>query len=211
MPSYWEILRSNTFFGKETKIGFAVLAPKRWQWDIDNKVTYFNEEQRLLKLIVVEKGRLFLNGIPLTTTTMNQPGKYDNYYLYVIDREGKIFVTPKQINSENKIYHSSLLAGGTVLCAGYLKVENGFLKEIDNGSIHYNYPNSSCMFKLLSHLRKNGLDLNSFSVRFYHKELGPPTLYHTALKFLEDFPYVDLIEAPSSSSTTTTNSIIKIF
>ena len=131
MPSYWEILRSNTFFGKETKIGFAVLAPKRWQWDIDNKVTYFNEEQRLLKLIVVEKGRLFLNGIPLTTTTMNQPGKYDNYYLYVIDREGKIFVTPKQINSENKIYHSSLLAGGTVLCAGYLKVENGFLKEID--------------------------------------------------------------------------------
>lgn len=180
---------SLVFFGKDTRYNFAVLDPSRWFLDRAQKVTYFkiNELQNLK--IHIKEGLFYKGERLFNTSCPGEVGKYKTHFLYTFDKNHNIYITPKFPSENRKIYNSSILSGKPVITAGYLRVENGKLKEIDNGSIHYNHPSAGCMFKLISYFRKNKVDLDNFKVIFYSKQPKRPIIYNTAMSFLSEYPY----------------------
>ncbi len=68
-------------------------------------------------------------------------------YLYTIDGYGHLNI---QRGDDTRVHHNNLLEGGTVVCAGIIQFQDGFISYIDTISGHYT-PNPSDL--------KNGLNL----------------------------------------------------
>ena len=70
--------------------------------------------------------------------------------LFVLSLSNELYVGPWQ-------YHSFPMAGGDVLCAGTIQIQNGTVTHIKNDSGHYK-PVDVSLVKLLQHLQMNGVD-----------------------------------------------------
>jgi hypothetical protein len=189
MTSFKNKILSAVFYGKDNKYNFAVLNPKRWLWDKKNNIHYFNENELFKHKIHIENGFFYQNNRLLTTFSPKNEGRYKTHFLYAFGVDKNIYATPKSLSNNNKLYHSSILSGRPVICAGYIQIQNGRLIEIDNGSIHYNHPAAGCMFKLIAHLRKQKVTLDKFKIKFFSKNPEMPTSYRTAIEFLSKYPY----------------------
>ena len=89
--------------------------------------------------------------------TYNNEGtkkRWGNYpAIWVMDLKGNLYVVPKQF--PGKFNHSSIMAGGDVLCAGEIIVKNGKITHINNRSGHYR-PGSGDLRMALKMLRDAG-------------------------------------------------------
>ncbi|NIO02195.1 MAG: hypothetical protein GTO42_08640 [Candidatus Latescibacteria bacterium] len=66
----------------------------------------------------------------------------------------------------DNFFHSSYLAGGTILCSGTIKIVNGEVREITDESGHYK-PTPYHIINLLETLRMHGVDLGAIWVHCY--------------------------------------------
>lgn len=101
-------------------------------------------------------GRLFTDAAcrtPLDTQRSSNIFTGAGTAIYVMSATGSFHVA-----SQLKDYrhHSSILAGANVACAGEIRVENGFLKLINNKSGHYK-PNQLHLYQVLHQLKKNSV------------------------------------------------------
>ncbi len=82
-------------------------------------------------------------------------------FLFVMTMSGELFVRPETAKG---IYHSSLVGGKPVLCAGTICIDaQGMITRICNNSGHYG-PADTAMAKVLQRLRLAGVNLSSITV-----------------------------------------------
>jgi len=100
---------------------------------IGGNLEYLDNQERQALLLSCKDGKLCLGASesPYTTTGHND--------LWVEDCNKNFYLKPSgDIGaSGGAFHHSSFLAGKPVVCGGGIKIRNGDLVEIDNGSGHY--------------------------------------------------------------------------
>lgn len=199
MQNYWKVVQSYTLFGRNREVGFAVMDPQRWLWDKNNTTTYFNEiEQSTSEVYIYQNKFYYVHSKSVVTTSSEQDsGRYRTHFLYSMDRDEHLLITPKRMYDQDGIYHSSLLAGKSSLCCGYLSIVDGVLQEIDNGSNHYGYPGPRALFQVIAVLRQAGISLESFAVKYHAPNVSQPIRYPTARMFLEQHPYTEKDDQPT--------------
>ncbi len=85
----------------------------------------------------------------------------DGGSLYAMDNQGHIYV--HGANAPMDLLHSSFLAGGAVLCAGTIRIEQGQIAWVSTKSGHYK-PSVAQMLNLLERLRIYSVDLDKVTV-----------------------------------------------
>ena len=103
-------------------------------------------------------------------------GLYFSGFAMSMDRE--IYMAPHRFGypGQQHFFHSSYLAGATVMCTGSLRVRAGHVFEISNDSGHYR-PTLDHVLNVLECLRMHGCDLARITVSamsFYRAEMAPP-------------------------------------
>ncbi len=78
---------------------------------------------------------------------------------FVLSTGGDIYVTGAELERGIGLKHTSFMAGASVLAAGTIRCEDGFIKFITSKSGHYQ-PKIQNMLILFEHLRAYGVDLN---------------------------------------------------
>lgn len=100
-----------------------------------------------------EKGLLFTQGKKIDTTR-SIGLEVSGAIIYVMSRDGVLYVSHPDIALDQTFGHSSFLNGQPVICAGDMKVTNGQLLEISFNSGHYK-PTPTHMLNCLKLLEKN--------------------------------------------------------
>ena len=122
-------------------------------------VKYLSPGERQAYRIFVRNGKLFTaNGELFSTATASTVHSGAGRAIFVVDEAGNIFASNFQ--RVGVFHHSSLVAGGKVLTAGELQVENGVLKLISNKSGHYRPPTKSTDV-FLGVMREAGVNTSS--------------------------------------------------
>ncbi len=110
------------------------------QFDIEDKVIYFNFWQMLRCLVIIKDGKFFdIYGNKINTNFREFRWQGVRYFLnstkFVMDVCGNIFLTT--IKDITHLKHSHFLAGRPVAHAGMIDVTDGTLITIDTDSGHY--------------------------------------------------------------------------
>jgi len=155
--------KSSLFEPARNGLAFAQLTAEQFR-ELDKicqsqfNVLYLSKIQRLKFMAIVENGMLQRpGGSPITL----MPGKTVqdelNSCLYAVDKYGNLFVMAE---SEYKVQinHTTLCAGGEVLCAGTMSIKNGQLRGITNNSGHYK-PDSNNLTQVLNILLDSGVPM----------------------------------------------------
>jgi len=188
----WNKVRSHFFAKKYNALNKAVMSEQHiGEEDETNRrpVKYYSDRDRIENQLIIKDG-IFYQADEVTlyqSGSDERSGRYASASLYAIQNE-VLCVAKKVISSTEKINHSSIFAGEPVDCAGSLEINSGVLKHINNCSGHYNAPPAEALFKVISFLRKNKIDLESYSVALHDPKTLKPTLWKTALDFLENYP-----------------------
>jgi len=85
---------------------------------------------------------------------------------YSMSMDRRFYVGPHRAGFDgpySNFYHSSYLAGQTVLCAGEIKIKNGFITEVTDDSGHYQ-PSLTHLVNVLEALRMYGVDVSNIDV-----------------------------------------------
>ena len=115
-------------------------------------VSFARKDERLRNLML----------IPIDGVLFNTKGKKPNgFYIYALDKHGNLIAESSgaDYGSQN-LNHSTLCAGGEVICAGELQLQNGHLTIISNQSGHYK-PNAARLGQAIQILNEE-----------YHLNLG---------------------------------------
>jgi hypothetical protein len=174
-----------------------VMFPKYIDDDKKEGVNYLSPIEQQQSRLVIRNGLIYKHdGVTLLhTVDTRECGEYKVAALYVVDLEGHFYALKKSHDTK-KIKHSSILAGKSVLSAGYISVAYGKLAYISNASGHYQ-PTLEALFKTIYLLRKSGVKLDSFEVRYVSPASLLPIKYITALHFLKDVEYPKEKSKPS--------------
>ncbi len=126
-------------------------------------VHYLNGEQRAAVEVFVDgQGRLVnMDGLPITTHRVEGGEVRGRVGIFVMDREGRIFLTNRQ--SAGRIHHSSLVGGAPVASAGEIEVVEGVIRYVNRNSGHYRPPRES-LGEFLSELHGRGVQTQGISV-----------------------------------------------
>jgi len=157
--------------------------------DREKNVVYFSLKKQEESMVVIKDGLLYESdgNTLLNTINSNLSGRYGLYALYAIDHRGVFHVMAKE-NQQNK--HSSLLAGGDVICAGYISVTDGLLKVITNESGHYK-PKAINLLNAIDVLKSNGVDPDTFGVEYQCNDVLSRSLrtekHDSASDFIADY------------------------
>jgi len=140
-------------------------------------IKYFTDakERKNIRLVAVRDGQevIFQHYIWNTDNRENYttghdfiPGTTDCGDSYAASRLGAIYTAKYSdyYDKQERIQHSSYMGGKAVLCAGMIRVENGRLKHIDNGSGHYQ-PTTENLLTLLRRLDAKGFNLNEVTTK----------------------------------------------
>jgi hypothetical protein len=99
-------------------------------------------------------------------------------YLYVMDGNGKMYVTPETPEIMGKFYHSSFLPGENLAASGTIKMDGGRI-EITNHSGHFE-PTGDNVLSAVHELTSRGVDIKSFG----HMDILSPRIRDVADKAL---------------------------
>ena len=95
---------------------------------------------------------------------------------YSMSMDRRIYIGPHRAGFDgpySNFYHSSYLAGQTVLCAGEMKMKNGIITEVTNDSGHYQ-PSLTHLVNVLEALRMYGVDVSNIDVGWLVKTTPRP-------------------------------------
>lgn len=130
----------------------------------DGKVVrYLDETERKAYLVTIRDGKFYdADGNLLDTTgSVLLHEEEPDLAIWVMDGHGNIYVsTTPEINVFN---HASFLAGGEVAAAGDIKVVNGELRYLTNGSGHYK-PRWNFLKQAMDHMRSQGVQIESSQI-----------------------------------------------
>ncbi len=133
-------------------------------------VVYFAPEQREETRVTVQDGLLHHRGKPLTTEgkpLIGEVGKgieqRSDVMIWAMSPDGDLHVVAGQ---PFRIHHSSIFAGGDVLCAGEIVAKEGRLTLLTNQSGHYK-PKPHTLIAALKKLEEQGLDVSGSKVRIF--------------------------------------------
>jgi hypothetical protein len=151
-------------------------------------VTYFDENQReKFKLRIDENGHFFLGGNKSEFTSGDVKASSplaQRWHLFAIAPDGTFYVHTK---IPQQIHHSSMLAGGNVICAGFLSIQKGKLEAIYNSSGHYQ-PGIEAMFQTINLLMGHGIEPHTYSVKYEYSPVKAPKMFTTAKIFIDSVP-----------------------
>jgi len=171
-------------------------------------VTYFDEQQReKYKLRIDKNGFFYLGGSTkeFTSGAVSDASPLgQRFHLFAIAPDGTFYVHTKV---PQKIHHSSMLAGGDVICAGFVSIKDGKLVSIFNSSGHYQPTIANVFMTIELLLDSHGIVPSSYEIRYSTGRA--PKIYSTAIAFLDGMPVSLRILAkrliPSLYGGTTTN------
>ena len=162
--------------------GFALDPDGNIDWSVSHKTVVYDhqlEAQQMTK-ISARRGRLFIDGHALDTTSMVTHFSGPGYAIYVMSQQGHIHVSSHSIGHR---HHSSLLAGGDTAGAGELRTSpQGDLLEISNKSGHYR-PSPIHLNQVIHQLAKLGV-AHSYAVTEWGLSGRVP--YTSASAYLDD-------------------------
>lgn len=138
-----------------------------WEW-LDQEgngskipeVIYLSENEREQYLCEIIDGKVILP--PFLKPDL------DEELLFVMDKEGKLFIGKKDRGDISGIgfFHSSLVGGEPVIGAGMIVLdESGAIQKITDHSGHYR-PSDQQIFQTLTILEEQGVDLSNISLEF---------------------------------------------
>lgn len=111
---------------------------------------------------------------------------------YVADLSGNFYSSPHMEGSANQgngFFHSSYLGGVEVLCAGEIRIEQGFVRQINNDSGHYKPPLRN-MVMAVEMLVLSGVNIAEMVVS------GHGIKTSTGAEFLDDNRRMEVEELP---------------
>jgi hypothetical protein len=90
--------------------------------------------------------------------------------LYAIDRYGNLMTAPadepyKNSDFNSEYRHSSMNAGHSVVCAGYIQIVNGFVQYLDNRSGHYRPTEKDLARAVVVLMDEMDLDLSKATIK----------------------------------------------
>ncbi len=122
------------------------------EWLADDRaegVRYFTAEEKEQSRLYVAKGRLYDSEGMLVNLPVGS--------LFVMDVRGALYALPPD-SGWGIVHHSSFLAGAPVAAAGGIRVRNGIIEKLDNGSGHY-APRKSHLLQVRARLAEQGAEL----------------------------------------------------
>ena len=119
-------------------------------------VIYMKKMERLQHLVLVSNQKF----VGIDDKFFSTESKYG--WPYAIDKYGNLFCRD-DVAAPGQFNHSSFNAGKDVICAGFIKIENGDLKLISNNSGHYK-PRPQQLHNAVQALINEGANLNSAEV-----------------------------------------------
>jgi hypothetical protein len=126
-------------------------------------VRYLDETERKAYLVTIRDGKFYdADGNPLDTTgALSLHGDGPNVGIWVMDGDGNIYVsTTPEINV---FHHSSFVAGGELAAAGEIKIVNGELAYLTNGTGHYKF-DWSFIKRAVDQMRSQGAQIDSSQI-----------------------------------------------
>ncbi len=151
------------------QLSFPALSEPQF-WELDKlcqgqfNVLYLSKIQRLQYMVNIDQGQL---NRPDGTAITLMPGatvrNEIDHCPYAMDKYGNLFVTTEGDHQGIQINHTTLCAGGEVLCAGTMSIKNGELRAVNNNSGHYK-PDTQNLQQLLTTLKKEGVNVDSVIV-----------------------------------------------
>lgn len=110
-----------------------------------------------------------------TNVKLLTPNFMKGYTGFAMSMSRDLYVSSRHTpgsGGDNEFFHSSYLSGGTVMCAGSIKIENGIVKGICNDSGHYQ-PTVNHLVNVLECLRMQGCNSKLIEVfDFSHNKIG---------------------------------------
>jgi hypothetical protein len=164
------------------------------------KVKYFHTADEKNKyLFHITNGKLFTADQNLLNTldgtfTYDDGTQLENYAkaIVVMDENNQLYFHK---NPEvYSIHHSSLAAGKSVKFAGEIKVKNGILVAVTDGSGHYT-PSLRHTHTFLKHLEQSGVDLSTVQVRTYEGVIQDFFNRNPTMEEIHDFVHFSLEDA----------------
>ncbi|XP_030924802.1 IQ domain-containing protein IQM6-like [Quercus lobata] len=118
-------------------------------------IRYLGPAERKAYEVVVQDGKLIFNHSGEFLHTAGGPENVK--WIFVLSTFKTLYVGLK---NKGTFQHSSFLAGGAILCAGRLEVEDGIVKAVWPHSGHYQ-PTVENFQEFLSFLKERNVDLNN--------------------------------------------------
>ena len=147
---------------------------KRLQYDFGSdlggvlrRVHYIRKRERINNNMLIPLGGLLYKDSG--RTPYNSAG-CDGKDIYAMDKYGNLMSIPDDRrfdhgNMQSEHRHSSLNAGNDVICAGYIKIEQGVIKYIDNKSGHYKPTEKNLASAVLILMDQHDLNLDQTRIR----------------------------------------------
>ncbi|MCB1136780.1 MAG: hypothetical protein KDK78_10965, partial [Chlamydiia bacterium] len=160
--------------GSATHLGFFTWLEEQsacrgevWQGlkKIEKSVIYLREDERPRYLVSVKRDGAYTllcqEGSNLDTSKFRSISSGEGTGIFVLGLDGKLYAAAHSESERGLMHHSSFFAGGDVLSAGELVVEQGVLKSLSNRSGHYRPDWKDPMLAVLDHLHNKGVDLSA--------------------------------------------------
>jgi len=133
---------------------------------VERTVRYFNQSDRLKSICTMADGKVLSAGEPInpqknTSTSSKTWFREQDRFAYVLARsqpgeKPQLFIFK---HVEGEVHHTSPVAAGNVLDAGFMSVRNGNVAYLENRSGHYK-PEIEAKLHTLAALRDGGADLS---------------------------------------------------
>ncbi|CAM0151467.1 unnamed protein product, partial [Urochloa decumbens] len=127
-------------------------------------IKYLGPKERELYEYIINEGKVIhkQSGEPLDTSQGPEGAKW----IFVMSTARRLFAGMKD---KGVFQHSSFLAGGAIIAAGKLTVENGVIKSIVAYSGHYK-PSMDNLDNFMKFLEESGVDLKEIKARPFTKD-----------------------------------------
>lgn len=150
-----------------------------------NGIKYLTNEERELQKLTIKDGKFYLNSELFTSGFSGGSGpQAQQAHLFAIDLAGNFYVYRKL----PKINHSTMLAGGPVICAGFMQVVKGKLYYISNCSGHYQPQVDALLLTIRALLEKN-VHPSTYEIKYEAPKKLQPKSFKTAKVFIDGVPY----------------------
>lgn len=122
-------------------------------------VRYLGDNERRTFEVTIRDGKFYdAQGLPISTRTAKSAHSGTGHAIFVLSPDGKLYMSMQ--HSVGRFHHSSFLAGGDVLAAGELTLDEGRLVGFTDRSGHY-MPTQPMMRQFAYYLNARGIDLSA--------------------------------------------------
>lgn len=157
---------------------------RNWGVELSNggflpRVHYIRKQERINNnMLIPLTGLLYKDSGRIPYTSAGHEGKD----IYAMDKYGNLMSVASDatfsdgtLDFKSEHRHSSLNAGNKVICAGYIKIEAGLVKYIDNKSGHYKPTREDLAMAVYTLMEEDNLDLGATNIVGY-VSIGPNSI-----------------------------------